>query len=957
MERLLLVFLRPLLYGVKTMQEDTMNKMWESSVFDGGNASYLEDLYELYLQNPSQLEPQWQAYFANLSKNAPKDVSHAAIQEQFIHLAKSGGARANATQGPSVSLEHEIKQMQVIRLINAYRLQGHLHAQIDPLGMREILDENASELSLEEYHLSVQDMSTVFDVETFVGPKNMPLGQLYSALNDTYCGSIGTEYMHIPSREERAWIQERIEGSRATPNFTDEKKKQILERVTAAEGLERYLGVKYPGAKRFSLEGGEALIPLMDELIQRAGSQGTRECVIGMAHRGRLNVLVNVLGKDPKELFDEFEGRHSAKVESGDVKYHQGFSSDVKTSGGDVHLALAFNPSHLEIVTPVVAGSVCARQKRSKDENHNKVLPIAIHGDASFAGQGVVMETLNMSQTRGYGIGGTIHIVINNQVGFTTSNPKDARSTLYCTDVAKVVLAPIFHVNADDPEAVVMVAQLVLDYRMHFNKDVVIDLVCYRRHGHNEADDPFATQPVMYSKIKNHPTVRQVYADSLVKENTIDKDYANQLVKKNRELLDKGACIAKDIIKENHVSHVFDWSKYFTKDWRDPVKTGLSQEKIKELSQKLLTLPEKLTLHPRVAKIYEERLSMANGSLPIDWGFAETLAYASLLDDGYPVRISGQDSGRGTFFHRHSVLHDQKTGEAYIPLKHIKANQPNFVVIDSLLSEEAVLAFEYGYATADPTSLVIWEAQFGDFANGAQVVIDQFLSSGEQKWGRLCGLVMLLPHGYEGQGPEHSSARLERYLQLCAQHNIQVCVPSNASQVFHMLRRQMLRKMRKPLIVMAPKSLLRHKAAACSLDSLINGTFEVIIQETENLDPQKVTKVVLCSGKVYYDILAKRQELKKTHIAIMRVEQLYPFPEPELKAALNQYPNATEIVWCQEEPENQGAWYSSQHHIRACLNAKQRLSFAGREASASPAVGYSHAHEEQQEALELEALK
>ncbi|MBI2791325.1 MAG: 2-oxoglutarate dehydrogenase E1 component [Gammaproteobacteria bacterium] len=940
------------------MQEGIMNSMWGSSMCDGGNAAYLESIYELYLKDPNQVPQEWRQFFSNLptTNGQARDVSHSEIQELFKQIAKQGSTSGKAPASRD-NAEHEIKQMQVLRLINAYRLQGHLHAQIDPLRMREILDENASELSLEEYGLSVQDMATEFDVETFVGPKKMPLGQLYQALNDTYCGSIGTEYMHIPSREERAWIQERIEGSRATPQFSVQRKEQILERLTAAEGLEKYLGLKFPGAKRFGLEGGDSLIPLLDELIQRGGSQGVRECVIGMAHRGRLNVLVNVLGKDPRELFDEFEGRHSSKVESGDVKYHQGFSSDVSTPGGNTHLALAFNPSHLEIVTPVVAGSVRARQSRSKDENHNKVLSVAIHGDAAFAGQGVVMETLNMSQTRGYGIGGTIHIVINNQVGFTISNPHDARSTLYCTDVAKVILAPIFHVNADDPEAVVLVTQMVLDYRARFNKDVVIDLVCYRRHGHNEADEPSATQPIMYSKIKSHPTVRQIYAEQLLRDNVIAKELPETLVKQNRELLDKGVCVAKNLVKENHVSHVIDWSKYFSDDWRELVKTGINADKVKSLAAKILTLPQGLTLHPRVAKIYEERAKMATGELPMDWGFAETMAYASLLDEGYPVRLSGQDSGRGTFFHRHAVLHDQKSGQPYIPLAHIADKQPNFTVIDSLLSEEAVLGFEYGYATTDPTSLVIWEAQFGDFANGAQVVVDQFISSGEQKWGRLCDLVMLLPHGYEGQGPEHSSARLERYLQLCAQHNMQVCVPSNASQIFHLLRRQMLRKIRKPLIVMSPKSLLRLKAASNDVSSLIDGKFEVVIPEVENLDAQKVTKIILCSGKVYYDILAKRQETQKNHVAIMRIEQLYPFPEPELKAALEKYPKATQIIWCQEEPKNQGVWFSSQHHIRACMTDKQQLHYAGREPSASPAVGYHQAHVEQQEALVNEALK
>lgn len=932
-----------------------MNSMWENSTVDGGNSQYLENLYELYLDNPQQVPAQWRQFFEQLPSNGQgREVSHQQILDEIGDYVRRG-AHTSAVQ--PVSNEHELKQIQVLRLINAYRLQGHLHAQIDPLGMREILDENAAELSLEAHGLGNQDMGTVFNTETFVGPTNMPLGQLYKALNDTYCGSIGTEYMHIPSVEEREWIQQRIEGSRATPIFDQEKKLHILERLTAAEGLEKYLGVKYPGAKRFSLEGGESLIPLLDELVQRSGSMGVRECIIGMAHRGRLNVLINTLGKQPRDLFDEFEGKRlPSEIESGDVKYHMGFSSDVETQGGVAHLAMAFNPSHLEIVTPVVLGSVRARQNRSNDQDLNKVMPIAIHGDASFAGQGVVMETLNMSQTRGYKIGGTVHIVINNQVGFTTSNPQDLRSTLYCTDVAKVILAPIFHVNADDPEAVVFVAQLVNDYRQRFNKDVVIDLVCYRRHGHNEADDPFATQPVMYSKIKKHASVKKLYADQLVRESVLTEQQVQEMVQQNRAQLEKGECVANKIIKIPHKSQV-PWENYFTEDWREPVKTAISHEEITKLAKVLTSFPESFKLHPRVAKIYEDRKKMAANELPVDWGFAETLAYASLIEQDVKVRISGQDCGRGTFFHRHAVLHEQQTGERYIPLQHVGKQKNNqFLVIDSLLSEEAVLAFEYGYASTDPTSLVIWEAQFGDFANGAQVVIDQFISSGQQKWGRLCGLVMLLPHGYEGQGPEHSSARLERFMQLCAQHNMQVCVPSTAAQVFHMLRRQMLRKLRKPLIVMSPKSLLRHKGAACRLEELTHGTFQVVIPEVEPMDPAKVERVILCSGKVYFDLVAKRQELGKKDVAIARIEQLYPFPEAELSALLNQYPNATRVIWCQEEPKNQGAWYSSQHHLRACLTERQTLHYAGREASASPAVGYVHAHTQQQEALVMEAL-
>ena len=945
--------------------QESMRALWETSPLTVGNSHYLEYLYELYLQDPNLVPQQWQSYFAALpSVNGQngKEISHAEVRKYFEELVKLPVQIRGKSQAPqphgyhSVSLEHERKQIQVLKLIQAYRQQGHLHAQIDPLSMREVPKECSTELTLEDHGLSVEDMGTVFDAESFVGPKHMTLGELYRALNETYCGSVGTEYMHIQSPEERAWIQERIESTRTNPKFSLEKRERILERITSAEGLEQYIGKKYPGAKRFSVEGAESLIPLLDELVQRSGAQSVREIIVGMAHRGRLNVLINILGKKPSELFDEFEGKAIPTYESGDVKYHQGFSSDIGTEGGNVHIALAFNPSHLEIVTPVVAGSVRSRQTRLRDSNPNKVLPIAIHGDASFAGQGVVVETLNMSQTRGYGVGGTIHIVINNQVGFTTSNPKDARSTIYCTDVGKVVLAPIFHVNGDDPEAVVLVAQLAVDYRMKFNKDVIIDLVCYRRHGHNEADDPSATQPVMYQKIKRHQTTREFYAKQLVKEKVISAERANELVSTIRTLLDEGKTIAKKMVTGHKLPHAIDWTPYFSDEWREKVNTNLTKEKLAELSSKLLTLPDGFKIHPRVGKIYDDRVKMANGELPVDWGFAETLAYAGLLDEKVAIRISGQDSGRGTFFHRHAVLHDQKDGRTHTPLKTVANGDTPFSVIDSLLSEEAVMAFEYGYSTADPTSLVIWEAQFGDFANGAQVVIDQFISSGEQKWGRLCGLVLFLPHGYEGQGPEHSSARLERYLQLCAEHNIQVCVPTNAAQVFHMIRRQMLRNLRIPLIVMTPKSLLRHKSAASELNDFMNGEFKLIIPEVEEINPEDVTKIILCSGKVYYDLDLARTQQERKDIAIMRIEQLYPFPESELSQAMAKYPNANKVVWCQEEPKNQGAWYPSQHHIISCLNKDQTLFYAGRAASAATAAGYLSAHNEQQSILVNDAL-
>jgi 2-oxoglutarate dehydrogenase E1 component len=942
------------------MQNETMKAMKDSSALAGGNSAYLESMFEQYIVDPNSVPAEWRDYFQKLPHtNGSQDVSHRSIQEQFKNLTQNASHQnisPSVAAHHSVSLEHERKQIQVTRLINAYRLQGHLHAQIDPLGMRECEDVNASELTLEDHGLAVTDMGTTFDAETFVGPRQMPLGELYQALNDSYCGSIGTEFMHISSPEERAWIQERLEGTRCQPKYSNEIKQLLLERLTAAEGIEKYIGAKFPGAKRFSLEGGDALISMLDEMIQRLGSQGSKEVVIGMAHRGRLNVLINTLGKNPRELFDEFEGKHKADNESGDVKYHQGFSSDIETAGGVVHVALAFNPSHLEIVSPVVLGSVKARQIRHKDTDKKSVVPISIHGDAAFSGQGVVMETFNMSQTRGYGIGGTIHIVINNQIGFTTSFRNDSRSTLYCSDVAKIVQAPILHVNADDAEAVLLATQIVVDYRQQFKKDIVLDLVCYRRHGHNEADEPAATQPLMYKIIRQHPTARQIYADELIRQGVLSQTEADALVEKNRDTLSQGKGVARNIVTGHKSDISIDWTPHFCDDWKVKVKTGLTVEQVKNFGTKLATIPDGFELHARVVKIVDDRQKMAHGEIPCDWGFAECLAYVSLVEEGYPIRISGQDCGRGTFFHRHAVLHEQNTGQAYIPLQNMSEKQAQFTVIDSVLSEEAVLAFEYGYASADPKSLVIWEAQFGDFANGAQVVMDQFISSGEQKWGRLCGLVMLLPHGYEGQGPEHSSARLERYLQLCAQHNIQVCIPSNAAQVFHMLRRQMIRPMRTPLVVMSPKSLLRHKAASCDVKELVEGSFKLIIPEVNTVKAEKVTRVVLCSGKVYYELAEERDKQGLDHIAIIRVEQLYPFPKNTLKAELARYPNAKVVIWCQEEPKNQGAWYCSQHHFNASLSPGQSLYYAGRSPSAAPAVGYASAHQEQQLKLIKDAL-
>lgn len=931
--------------------QDSMQSLWDNSYLFGGSSRYLEEMYEAYLADPNSVAENWRDFFSTYKSNG--EISHQAVREEFLQLAKNP-IRSSVVQ-ESTDVEQVRKQSHVLQLINAYRSHGHHHARLDPLGKTR---PKIADLDLAHHGLSQADFDKTFSTNSFSAIKSgsASLKEIYTALNETYCGSIGIEYMHITDHEQTAWLQRQIENNLGRPDYNSEQKKQILKYVIAAEGLEKYLGTKYVGQKRFSLEGGESLIPMLDDLVQRAGEQGVKELVVGMAHRGRLNVLVNVLGKEPKELFEEFEGKFVDDSRSGDVKYHMGFSSDVRTPGGILHLTLGFNPSHLEIISPVIGGSVRARQDRRSDFEHNQVLPVVIHGDAAFAGQGVVMETFNMSQARGYRTGGTVHIVINNQIGFTTSNPLDSRSTLYCSDVAKMVQAPILHVNGDDPEAVVFAGQIALDFRAKFKKDVVIDLVCYRRQGHNEADEPSITQPIMYQKIRSHDTTMELYGKQLIAENVINQQGFEDLKNEYRDDLDKGHAVV-DLVKEGvPQDFTVDWAQYMDAKRTDFADTKIELSALKETAKRLQQIPESFQVQAQVAKEYANRAKMANGEIPCNWGFAETLAYATLLDSGYAVRISGQDCCRGTFSHRQAVLHDHNTGEQYTPLDNVSQKQANLTIIDSVLSEEAVLGYEYGYSTAEPGSLVIWEAQFGDFANGAQVVIDQFLSSGYQKWARLCGLVMLLPHGYEGMGPEHSSARLERYMQLCAQYNIQVCVPSTPAQCYHMLRRQMLRLWRRPLVVMTPKSLLRHKLATSTLDDLANGEFKLIIPEIDDLKVENVTRVVLCSGKVYYDLLEKRRKDQREDVAIIRVEQLYPFPEDFLREQLSLYTNAKDVVWCQEEPINQGAWYCTQHHLLACLSENQNLSFAGREAAAAPAAGFLSMHLKQQAKLVADAL-
>lgn len=931
--------------------------MERPSFLYSGNAAFIEELYEKYLANRESVSTEWRDYFDRAQSelgSENRDRSHAEVRERMLEIGRNPRV-ATVVQTSASSEGPSSKQVSVLQLINAFRFNGHRQANLDPL--RQYERPHVPELDPQFHGLSEQDMDTVFNTGSLQGPDEASLSEILDIVRSTYCGTIGAEYMHIVETPQKRWIQQRLEQPRGKPNFETEKKRQILDRVIAAGALEEYLHTKYVGQKRFSLEGGESTIPLLDQIVEDCGRHGLKEVVLGMAHRGRLNVLVNIIGKHPSKLFDEFEGR-SREARSGDVKYHLGYSSDIETPGGSVHLTLGFNPSHLEIIDPVVEGSVRARQDRRGDLERNAVLPLLIHGDAAFAGQGVVMETFNLSQTRGYTTGGTVHVIINNQIGFTTSDPLDSRSTLYCTDVAKIVQAPIFHVNGDDPEAVAMVAQIALDFRMEFNKDVVIDLVCYRKHGHSEADEPAATQPIMYQHVRNHPGVRKIYTDKLVDEGTIKPGDAEQMTSTYVNSLDNNVVVSRPYANVTDTRFLINYEPFRYGSWRDEVDTTLDEKTILDLTERLVDIPEEFEPHRAVKRILADRSAMAQGEKPLDWGYAENLAYASLLKDGIPVRISGQDSGRGTFFHRHAVVHDQKTGDTYLPLQNMSNDQASFLVINSTLSEEAVLGFEYGYASAEPRALVIWEAQFGDFANGAQVVIDQFIASCEEKWGRFCGLAMFLPHGYDGQGPEHSSARLERYLQLCAEDNMQVVYPTTPAQMFHMIRRQMLRSFRKPLIVMSPKSLLRHKLSVSSIDDLTQSGFHPVIDEIDDINPDAVNRILVCSGKVYFDLLEARRENEIRDQAIIRLEQLYPFPKEELMALIEQYPNAQELIWVQEEPRNQGAWSTllSKRHLGGCFPDEKPLYCVARPYSASPAVGYASLHHEQQEQLVSEAL-
>ena len=938
------------------MSKSLKERMASTPLF-GANATAVESLYEQYLEQPESVPAGWRDYFDSMG-DPQTEIAHSVIRQQLLDESQNGRKRGKAvsrTGGRAASGE---KQAAVSRLIQVYSLRGHQIAKIDPLGLQE--RRMPGVLKLDYLGLTESDMDLEFYTGGLAGDSNrlMKLRDILALLKSIYCEKIGAEFAHISKARERLWLRKRFEQGAAADTLSNEERLYILERLTAAEGIERYLHTRYVGQKRFSLEGGESLIPMLDDIIHQGGIAGIEEIVIGMAHRGRINVLVNILGKSPEELFEEFEGKYDpAELKgSGDVKYHKGFSADMKTDGGNVHIALAFNPSHLEIVNPVVEGSVRARQQRRGDAERQEVLPVLIHGDAAFSGQGVVTETFQMSQINGFRTGGTVHIVINNQIGFTTSRPSDARSTDYCSDVAKMIEAPIFHVNGDDPEAVIFVTRLALKYRQKFKKDVVIDLVCYRRHGHNEADEPAATQPIMYGRIKDHKTTRALYADSLIERQITTQDEVSKQQDEYRDRLDRGEPVQEASLGMIGNAYTVDWTPYLHTEWDAEADTTISPKTVAELGKVITTLPPGVKPHGRVQRIIDERIKMVAGKVPMDWGFAETMAYAALLKDGHDVRLIGQDSGRGTFFHRHAVVHNQVNNQEYIPLAHVVERPDAFRVIDSFLSEEAVLGFEYGYASTEPNTLVIWEAQFGDFANGAQVVIDQFISSGEAKWGRLCGLTMFLPHGYEGQGPEHSSARLERFLQLCAEHNIQVCIPSTPAQMFHMIRRQHVRKYRKPLIVMTPKSLLRHKMSVSEIGELSTGKFELVIPDSRITDAKKTRRVVLCSGKVYFDLQEARELHDIEDIALVRIEQLYPFPINEYAQLLGQYKHVEEIIWCQEEPLNQGAWYQIKHRLQEPLQNHQQLYYAGRPSAAAPASGIFKIHVQQQQALVEAAL-
>ncbi len=896
------------------------------------NVDLIEDYYQRWKRDPASVDEQWRAFFEGYELGVRRD--------------------GKAQRGLAPEAAH--KQANLAMLVFAYRSLGHFQAHLDPLSPPPA---NYPLLELSEFGLSEADLKREFDTADLVGPRRAKLQQIVEILEDTYCRHIGVEYMHIQDTRIRRWLQERMEPNRNRPDFQRRRKLRILMRLHSAEMFERFLQSRFPGQKRFSLEGAETLIPILDAIIEKCPEVGVREIVMGMTHRGRLNVLANILNKPYELIFAEFEG--SVLPDSvggdGDVKYHLGFSSDYVTAKeGRVHLSLTPNPSHLEAVDPVVEGRVRAKQRISGDKERKMGIPLLIHGDAAFAGQGLVAETLNLSQLRGYRTGGTVHIIVNNQIGFTTA-PNDARSTTYCTDVAKMLQVPIFHVNGEDPEACVYVAELALDFRQTFNKDVIIDMFCYRKHGHNEGDDPSFTQPIMYKNIKDRPSVPEVYAEQLIMRGDLSVDETDAIAESFQRKLQKSFEYLKSDGKSLRPQPGFTgrWKGLVVNYSHDPVETGVPRETLEPIVRTCTIVPADFHVHPKIKRIFESRLKAFSDEGSVDWATAETLAFGTLLVEGTRVRLSGQDSRRGTFSQRHAVWSDHDTGKEYLPLNHLREGQADLTAYDSLLSEAAVLGFDYGYALDEPHVLVIWEAQFGDFANGAQVIIDQFIVGGESKWHRSNGIVLLLPHGYEGQGPEHSSGRIERFLQLCADDNIQVCNPTTPAQYFHLLRRQMKRSFRKPLVVMTPKSLLRHKRVVSPVRDFAAGHFQEVLDDV--VSARSVRRVLLCSGKVYYDLLEHREKSKANDVAVIRLEQLYPFPQEQLDTVAGRYSKAREWAWVQEESQNMGGWTFVEPRLRTLLD--RPIAYVGRDASASPATGSLAVHQREQKELAEAALE
>ena len=940
----------------------------KTSFLEGANYAFIEELYSDYLKNPEKIPEGWKSFFDGLKDNreiinknllgpswAPKKIKkEIKVQTNIKEVSKEVLEPAQQSTKDSI---------RAIMLVRAYRIRGHLIASLDPLGIQK--REEHPELKPETYGFSQKDFNRKIFLDGVLGLEAATLNEILSILKKTYCSNIGYEFMHMGDPEEKSWIRDRVEGKEKEVSFTINGKKAILNKIIEAEGFEKYLHVKFVGTKRFGLDGGESLIPALEQIIKRGGNLGAKEIKIGMPHRGRLNVLANVMGKSYKAIFSEFFGKSvtSKKDFEGDVKYHLGASADREFDGNRVHISLTDNPSHLEAVNPVVLGQVRAKQFFHKDPDRKKVIPVLMHGDASFAGQGVVAECFAMSGLPGHNIGGTIHVIVNNQIGFTTA-PRFARSSPYPSDVAKTAQAPILHVNADDPEAVVHCAKIATEFRQKFNRDVVLDMVCYRRFGHNEGDEPSFTQPLMYKKIKNQPTTLDKYGKRLVNEDLLSTDDLNNQKINFKKYLEKEFLISKNY-KSDLKWYDGTWSRFkpeLGKDKRGV--SGVDLNKILIIGNKITSIPKNFVIHKTLKKIFENKNRMFSEKLDIDWSTAETLAFGTLLDEGFSVRLSGQDSGRGTFSQRHSVLRNQDSHERYVPLNNISKNQKKFEIIDSLLSELAVLGFEFGYSLSEPETLVLWEAQFGDFANGAQIIIDQFITSSEAKWGRASGLVMLLPHGYEGQGPEHSSARLERFLQLCAGENIQVVNCTTPANYFHVLRRQMHRDFRKPLIVMTPKSLLRHKKCVSKLEDFTKkNTFHRVLVDHAYLKnsglielkkDSKIEKVVICSGKIYFDLIEAREKSKNDKVVFIRIEQLYPFPAKTLAHELKRYKKA-KFIWCQEEPKNMGAWNTVRNYIERTVEIIQsksdKIKYVGRKPSASTATGNLNKHLAQQKEI------